>query len=85
MGAGNVPGGPGLCATQDACGAAAPCLDIGCPCTAGVEGTCAPGLVCCQSQMTAPNAPGGPGMCAAPAGCGGTEGSVGAAAATPVG
>ncbi len=56
-------GPEGYCATPV-------CEGIGCPCTAGVEGTCSAGLVCCQSQMTAPNTPGGPGMCAAPDACG---------------
>jgi hypothetical protein len=47
-----------------------PCTDIGCPCTAGVEGTCDDGLVCCQSQMNGPAEPGGSGMCAAADACG---------------
>jgi hypothetical protein len=47
-----------------------PCTGIGCPCTAGVEGTCDAGLVCCQSQMGGDNVPGGPGMCAAADACG---------------
>ncbi len=72
----------GYCGADDHCGPAK-CEGIGCPCNEGVEGDCSEGLVCCQSQMTAPNQPGGPGMCAAPAGCGG--GSMGAAQATPVG
>ncbi len=73
----------GYCGAGSHCGAA-PCSGVGCECTAGVEGSCSDGLVCCQSQMTAPNAPGGPGMCATPDGCGGGDGSV-AAQATPVG
>ncbi|HEU0114280.1 MAG TPA: hypothetical protein VFQ80_06380 [Thermomicrobiales bacterium] len=77
------PGAPGTCTPASVgCSplgptptptAEAACTDVGCPCTAGVEGTCAPGLVCCQSQMTAPNYPGGPGMCATQDGCGGGE------------
>lgn len=74
----------GYCGADDRC-ATPKCEGIGCPCTAGVEGTCSPGLVCCQSQMTAPNKPGGPGMCAAPAGCGGGDGSVTVPQATPIG
>lgn len=74
----------GYCGPEGYC-ASPTCEGIGCPCTAGVEGTCSEGLVCCQSQMTAPNAPGGPGMCAAPDACGGGDGSVSAVQATPVG
>ena len=59
----------GYCGPDGHCGT--PCMGVGCGCTAGVEGTCSAGLVCCQSQMNAPNAPGGPGMCATPDGCGG--------------
>lgn len=85
MNAPNEPGGPGQCAAADACGGSdvTPCTDVGCPCTAGVEGDCAPGLVCCQSQMTAPNEPGGPGMCATQDGCGGGDGSTTAAQEAP--
>jgi hypothetical protein len=57
-----------------------PCTDIGCPCTSGVEGACADGLVCCQSQMGGDNVPGGPGMCAAADACG----DGGETGATPV-
>jgi hypothetical protein len=62
----------GYCGAEGHC-APARCEGIGCPCRGGVEGDCSPGLVCCQSQMTAPNEPGGPGMCAAPEGCGGGD------------
>ena len=49
----------------------APCTGVGCEFTAGVEGSCSEGLVCCQSQMNAgDNVPGGPGMCAAADACG---------------
>lgn len=68
------PGGSGTCTPASVgctpLGTPTACVGIGCPCLAGVEGTCTAGLVCCQSQMTAPNKPGGPGQCAAPAGCG---------------
>ncbi|HEU5434658.1 MAG TPA: hypothetical protein VFU81_23490, partial [Thermomicrobiales bacterium] len=77
------PGAPGTCTPASVgCSPLGPtptptaepaCTDVGCPCTAGVENSCAPGLVCCQSQMTAPNYPGGPGMCATQDGCGGGE------------
>ena len=59
----------GYCGDDDHCGTA-PCSGVGCECTAGVEGACPDGLVCCQSQMGAGNVPGGPGMCATPDGCG---------------
>jgi hypothetical protein len=87
--AGAAPGAPGVC-TPSSVGcnptnptpAPTPCTDVGCPCTSGVEGTCADGLVCCQSQMGGGNnVPGGPGMCATPDGCGDGNG----AAATPMG
>ena len=71
----------GYCGADNHC-ATPRCEGIGCPCAAGVEGSCSAGLVCCQSQMTAPNEPGGPGMCAAPEGCGGSDESI-AAQATP--
>ena len=74
----------GYCGSDDHCGAA-PCTGVGCECTAGVEGSCSDGLVCCQSQMNAPNAPGGPGMCATPDGCGDGGETAGEAQATPVG
>lgn len=64
----------GYCGAEGHC-ATPTCEGIGCACTAGIEGACSPGLVCCQSQMTAPNAPGGPGMCAAPDACGGSDGA----------
>jgi hypothetical protein len=64
----------GYCGPEGHC-ATPTCEGVGCPCTAGVEGTCSEGLVCCQSQMTAPNQPGGPGMCATPDGCGGGDGT----------
>jgi hypothetical protein len=87
-----APGAPGTCTPSsvgcDPLGPSptpepspTPCTDIGCPCTAGVEGTCAAGLVCCQSQMDGPAVPGGPGMCAAEDACGdGGDGT----GATPV-
>jgi hypothetical protein len=76
-----APGAPGTCTPSDVgCQpqgptptpepSPTPCTGIGCPCTAGVEGTCDNGLVCCQSQMGGDNVPGGPGMCAAPDACG---------------
>ena len=73
----------GYCGDDDHCGTA-PCSGVGCECTAGVEGACDAGLVCCQSQMGEGPMPGGPGMCATPDGCGG-DGDIGAAApeATP--
>ena len=86
-----APGAPGTC-TPDSVGceplgptptpepSPTPCTEIGCPCTAGVEGTCADGLVCCQSQMGGDNVPGGPGMCAAADACG----DGGDSGATPV-
>jgi hypothetical protein len=86
-----APGAPGTC-TPSSVGCEAqgptptpepsptPCVDIGCPCTAGVEGTCADGLVCCQSQMGGGDVPGGPGMCAAADACG----DGGGPGATPV-
>lgn len=86
-----APGAPGTC-TPSSVGcnplgpsptpepSPTPCTDIGCPCTAGVEGTCADGLVCCQSQMGGGDVPGGPGQCAAADACG-DGGDVGA---TPV-
>jgi hypothetical protein len=76
-----APGAPGTC-TPSSVGcqplgptptlepSPTPCTGIGCPCTAGVEGTCDAGLVCCQSQMGGDNVPGGPGMCAAADACG---------------
>lgn len=67
----------GYCGAEGHC-APPRCEGIGCPCRGGVAGDCSPGLVCCQSEMTAPNEPGGPGMCAAPEGCGDGE-------ATPTG
>lgn len=70
----------GYCGPEGHC-ATPTCEGVGCPCSAGVEGTCSEGLVCCQSQMTAPNQPGGPGMCATPDGCGGGDDA--AAEATP--
>ena len=73
----------GYCGSDDHCGAA-PCTGVGCECTAGVEGSCSDGLVCCQSQMNAPNAPGGPGMCATPDGCGDGGATAGEVQATPV-
>jgi hypothetical protein len=84
--AGAAPGAPGVC-TPSSVGcdqtnptqAPTPCTDVGCPCTSGVEGTCADGLVCCQSQMGGDNVPGGPGMCATSDGCGNGAG------ATPTG
>ena len=87
--AGAAPGAPGVCTPSSVgCDAAnptpapTPCTDVGCPCTSGVEGTCADGLVCCQSQMGGgDNVPGGPGMCATPDGCGDGNG----AEATPTG
>jgi hypothetical protein len=86
--AGAAPGAPGVCTPSSVgCDAAdptpapTPCTDVGCPCTSGVEGTCADGLVCCQSQMGGDNVPGGPGMCATPDGCGDGNGAEG----TPVG
>jgi hypothetical protein len=82
------PGGPGTCTPSsvgcDPLGPTpepTPCTGVGCPCTAGVEGTCDAGLVCCQSEMNAPNTPGGPGQCATPDGCGDGDGGAGA---TPV-
>lgn len=88
---------PSNCATDDYCqtccsgycgadGRCAPprCNQVGCPCRGGVDSDCAAGLVCCQSQMTAPNYPGGPGMCATRDGCGGGDGSAVAPEATPV-
>jgi hypothetical protein len=72
----------GYCGSDDHCGT--PCTGVGCGCTAGVEGSCSAGLVCCQSQMNAPNAPGGPGMCATPDGCGDGGATAGEAQATPV-
>src|SRR5215208_4259526 len=56
-----APGAPGTC-TPSSVGcqplgptptlepSPPPCTGIGCPCTAGMEGTCDAGLVCCQSQ-----------------------------------
>jgi hypothetical protein len=86
--AGAAPGAPGVCTPSSVgCDAAdptpapTPCTDVGCPCTSGVEGTCADGLVCCQSQMGGDNVPGGPGMCATPDGCGDGNGAEG----TPIG
>ena len=91
-----APGAPGTCAPSsvgcDPLGpsptpepTAASCTDIGCPCTSGVEGTCAAGLVCCQSEMNGPSVPGGPGQCAAADACGGDDdGSDAGSAATPV-
>jgi hypothetical protein len=86
-----APGAPGTCTpsevgcepqgpTPTAEPSPTPCTGIGCPCTAGVEGTCDDGLVCCQSQMGGDNVPGGPGMCAAPDACGDGDGP----GATPV-
>lgn len=49
---------------------ATPCTGIGCPCNGGVQNACAPGLVCCQSQMNGGPIPGGAGMCAAADACG---------------
>lgn len=49
---------------------AVPCTEIGCLCTDGVEGECAPGLVCCQSVMNGGPVAGGQGMCAAADACG---------------
>ena len=87
--AGSPPGAPGTCTPSSVgCDAAnptpepTPCTDIGCPCTAGVEGTCADGLVCCQSQMGGDNVPGGPGQCAAADACG-DGGDDAGAGATP--
>lgn len=86
-----APGAPGTCTPADVgCEpqgptptvepSPTPCTDIGCPCTGGVEGTCADGLVCCQSQMGGGAVPGGPGQCAAADACG----DGGDAAGTPV-
>ena len=74
---GAAPGAPGTC-TPSSVGCDAqgptptptPCTGIGCPCTAGVEGACDDGLVCCQSQMGGGDVPGGPGQCAAQDACG---------------
>jgi hypothetical protein len=60
----------GYCGSDDHCGAA-PCSGAGCECMTGVAGSCAEGLVCCQSQMGAGNVPGGPGQCATQDSCGG--------------
>jgi hypothetical protein len=84
---GAAPGAPGTC-TPSSVGCEpegptptpAPCTDIGCPCTAGVEGACDDGLVCCQSQMGGGDVPGGPGQCAAEDACG----DGGAVEGTPV-
>jgi hypothetical protein len=73
----------GYCGSDGHCGAA-PCSGVGCECTAGVEGSCPDGLVCCQSQMGAGNVPGGPGMCATPDGCGNGGAGATAAQATPL-
>jgi hypothetical protein len=94
-----APGAPGTCTpssvgcdptgpTPTVAPSPTPCTGIGCPCTAGVEGTCDAGLVCCQSQMNAPNQPGGPGQCATQDGCGnggdgGDGGDGNGAGATP--
>lgn len=80
QGADAMPGGPGICTTEDACTPATPppCTGIGCACNGGVEGACDEGLVCCQSEMGGGSVPGGAGMCAAADACGGGE-------ATPVG
>ena len=74
-----APGSPGTC-TPSSVGCtplgpppsptAAPCTDIGCLCTDGVAGECAPGLVCCQSVMNGGPVAGGQGMCAAADACG---------------
>ena len=70
----------GYCGSDGHCGTPR-CEGIGCSCRGGVDVDCSPGLVCCQSQMTAPNVPGGPGMCAAPDACGN---AAAASQATPV-
>jgi hypothetical protein len=69
MNGGPMPGGPGMCAAEDACGDGG-CTGIGCPCQSGVENACDDGLVCCQSQMNGGPTPGGDGMCAADDACG---------------
>jgi hypothetical protein len=78
---GAAPGGPGTC-TPSSVGCdpqgptptpapnPPPCTGSGCPCTAGVQGVCDDGLVCCQSQMGGGDVPGGPGQCAAQDACG---------------
>ncbi|MFN8591684.1 MAG: hypothetical protein U0031_09520 [Thermomicrobiales bacterium] len=72
----------GYCGSDGHCGTP-PCSGVGCECTAGVEGTCAEGLVCCQSVMNGGPVPGGPGMCATHDGCGNS--ADGASEETPTG
>lgn len=73
----------GHCGPDGHCGTPH-CEGIGCPCRGGVDNDCSSGLVCCQSQMTAPNVPGGPGMCAAPDACGNGGGGTQPPQATPI-